>query len=98
MRAKSLVLETGAARVAWLTVDLVGIDPSLLARVGEGLRAAGLDGRALQIVLAVADREDAAGLGLDLPEFAQLVEAGAQNAQRLAEAASGMGGNLDITV
>ncbi len=41
-RARSLVLEVGATRVLWIAVDLVGIDPTLVAELGQALRRYGL--------------------------------------------------------
>jgi hypothetical protein len=60
---RSLVLEAGSTRVAWLTADLVGIDPALVARVGEGLRAAGLDYSA--IILAASHTHSGPGAYAD---------------------------------
>ncbi|HUG36641.1 MAG TPA: neutral/alkaline non-lysosomal ceramidase N-terminal domain-containing protein, partial [Candidatus Limnocylindrales bacterium] len=41
-RARALALESGSTRVLWLTVDLVGVDPSLLAELRARLARAGL--------------------------------------------------------
>jgi neutral ceramidase len=38
---RALVLDTGPARVLWLTVDLVGVDPGLLATLKERLERGG---------------------------------------------------------
>ncbi len=70
MRARSLVLEAGSTRVAWLTVDLVGIDPALVARVGRGLRAAGLDYSA--IILAASHTHSGPGAYADSVLFGLL--------------------------
>ncbi|HEV8437851.1 MAG TPA: neutral/alkaline non-lysosomal ceramidase N-terminal domain-containing protein [Methylomirabilota bacterium] len=40
-KIRSLVLESGAVRVLWLTVDLVGIDPTLLGALQERLARRG---------------------------------------------------------
>ncbi len=42
VRARALALTDARARVMWLTVDLVGMDPGLTAELGERLRRAGL--------------------------------------------------------
>jgi hypothetical protein len=70
MRARSLVLETGSTRVAWLTVDLVGIDPALVARVGTALRAAGLHYSA--IILAASHTHSGPGAYADSVLFGLL--------------------------
>ena len=99
IRAKSLVLEAGSARVAWLTVDLVGIDPALVARVGLALRAAGLDYSA--IILAASHTHSGPGayadsvlfglLAVDLlsPPVRDRIVDGLVRATRQAEAAKG---------
>ncbi len=43
IRIRSLVLDGGATRVLWLTADLVGIDPTLVAEVVGRLARAGLE-------------------------------------------------------
>jgi hypothetical protein len=111
MRARSLVLEAGSARVAWLTVDLVGIDPALVARVGLALRAAGLDYSA--IILAASHTHSGPGayadsalfglLALDLlsPPVRDRIVDGLVRATRQAEAAKSAArvatGRADVT-
>ena len=64
------MLEAGSVRVAWLTVDLVGIDPALVARVGLALRAAGLDYSA--IILAASHTHSGPGAYADSVLFGVL--------------------------
>lgn len=40
--ARALVLQSGARRILWLAVDLVGVDPGMLQALRERLAAAGL--------------------------------------------------------
>jgi Neutral/alkaline non-lysosomal ceramidase, N-terminal len=47
--ARAIVVESGEARVAWATVDLVAVDRSFTQEVGERLRAAGLPPASLVI-------------------------------------------------
>ena len=42
VRARALALADARASVMWLTIDLVGVDPGLIAELGERLRRAGL--------------------------------------------------------
>lgn len=42
LKVRSLVLESGQVRVLWLTLDLVGIDPSLVAGLRQRLALRGL--------------------------------------------------------
>ena len=84
------MLEAGPTRVAWLTVDLVGIDPALVARVGLGLRAAGLDYSA--IILAASHTHSGPGayadsvlfglLAVDLPRSARARSASSMASSR----------------
>jgi neutral/alkaline ceramidase-like enzyme len=43
IKVRSLLLESGKVRVLWLAVDLVGMDPSLLAELRQRLARQGLD-------------------------------------------------------
>lgn len=99
IRARSLVLAAGATRVALATIDLVGVDPALLGRVGEGLRAAGLEYSALIVAAshthsgpgAYADSALFGVLAVDLlsPPVRDRIVDGLVRATRQAEAAKG---------
>jgi hypothetical protein len=70
MRVRSLVLEAGPTRVLWLTADLVGVDPALVAMASERLRAAGLVYSA--IVVAASHTHSGPGAYADSAIFAVL--------------------------
>ena len=68
MRVRGLVLEAGPTRVLWLTVDLVGVDPALVAMASARLRAAGLVYSA--IVVAASHTHSGPGAYADSAIFA----------------------------
>jgi len=53
VRARALALADARASVMWLTIDLVGMDPSLTAELGERLRRAGIAYSALFAFVAL---------------------------------------------
>jgi hypothetical protein len=68
VRARALALADARASVMWLTIDLVGVDPSLTAELGERLRRAGIAYSAL--IVSASHTHSGPGAYVDSALFA----------------------------
>ena len=68
VRARALALADARASVMWLTIDLVGMDPSLTAELGDRLRRAGIAYSAL--IVSASHTHSGPGAYVDSALFA----------------------------